>query len=52
MASSTAAGTFGRTARTLGGGSVRRLAAIACAVGPVHGASPASISYSTDAREY
>ena len=51
IASSTAGGTVGRAARTLGGGSVSRLAMIAWAVGPVNGASPASISYSTDASE-
>jgi hypothetical protein len=44
MASSTAGGTVGREARTPGAGSERRLAMIAWAVGPVYGASPASIS--------
>ena len=44
MASSTAGGTAGRAARTLGGGSVSRLITMAWAVGPVNGGSPASIS--------
>ena len=52
MASSAAAGTLGRTARTLGGGSLSLLATIAWAVGPAQGDSPASISYSTAASEY
>lgn len=51
IASSTAPGTVGRSTRTLGGALVARRAAIACAVGPVHGASPASISYVTAASE-
>ena len=37
--------------RTLGTGSLSRLAMIACAVGPVNGGSPASISYSTAPSE-
>ena len=44
MAWSTPSGTSGRVARTLGTGSVNRFAMIACAVGPVNGGSPASIS--------
>ena len=44
IAWSTPSGTLGRTRRTLGTGSISRLAMIACAVGPVYGASPASIS--------
>jgi hypothetical protein len=35
-----------------GRGSLSRLAMIACAVGPMYGGSPASISYSTHARLY
>ena len=50
IAWSTGSGTLGRTDRTLGGGSVRRFTIIACAVAPVNGASPASISYSTAPR--
>ena len=46
-ARSTGAGTVSRTVRTDGTGFVIRLAMIACAVGPVYGGSPASISYST-----
>ena len=44
IAWSTASGTLGRTARTLGGGSVSRFTMIAWAVAPVNGGSPASIS--------
>ena len=44
IAWSTLSGTVVRTDRTLGGGSVSRLAAMAWAVAPVNGASPASIS--------
>ena len=44
IAWSTASGTLGRIRRTLGTGSISRLAMIACAVGPVNGGSPASIS--------
>ena len=44
MAWSTASGTLGRVRRTLGGGSLRRRAIIAWAVGAANGASPASIS--------
>jgi hypothetical protein len=44
MASSTSAGTAGRSARTLGVGSVSRLATIACTLRPGKGGSPASIS--------
>ena len=47
---STGSGTLGRTARTLGAGSVSRFTIIACAVAPVNGGSPASISYSTAPR--
>ncbi len=43
-AKSAASGTLGRPRRTLGTGSLKRLATMACAVGPVYGASPASIS--------
>ena len=49
-ARSAASGTLGRTRRTLGTGSTKRLATMACGVGPVYGASPASISYSTQPR--
>src|SRR5256885_1518453 len=51
----TAASSDGETWRTMprcGIGSVKRLAMMACAVGPVYGGSPANISYSTDARLY
>ena len=44
IASSSAAGIFGRTERILGAGSLSRLAAIAWAVAPFQGGSPASIS--------
>jgi hypothetical protein len=44
-------GTFGRSRRTLGTGSANRFMMIACAVGPVYGTSPASISYRTAPRE-
>ena len=50
-ARSTASGTS-RTVRRCGIGSLSRLAMIAWAVGPVYGGSPASISYSTQARLY
>ena len=46
-ARSTDSGTAGRYCRTLGASLESRRAAIACAVGPVNGGSPASISYST-----
>src|SRR2546425_7229271 len=51
----TAFSTAGDTWRTVlmcGMGSVKRLAMMACAVGPVYGGSPASISYNTLARLY
>ena len=51
IASSTASGTVARPRRTLGGASVSRFIATACADGPVNGASPASISYTTAASE-
>jgi hypothetical protein len=44
IAASIASGTACRCSRTLGGASVSRRAIIACAVGPVNGVSPASIS--------
>lgn len=44
MAVSIASGTLGRNRRTLGAGSANRFAITAWAVGPVNGASPASIS--------
>ena len=44
IAASTASDTVGRTARTLGAGSVSRFTSIACVVAPVYGGSPASIS--------
>ena len=44
IASSTAAGTVGRTRRTDGTSPEKRLAMMACAVGPVNGGSPASSS--------
>ncbi len=47
IAWSNSSGTLGRPRRTLGTGSVKRLPITACAVGPVKGGSPASISYST-----
>jgi hypothetical protein len=43
-AASTVGGTDSRMTETLGSGSVMRRAKIACAVGPVNGGSPASIS--------
>ena len=43
-ASSTAAGTLDRAWRTLGTSPLKRLAMMACALGPVNGGSPASIS--------
>ena len=48
---STPAGTA-RSVVSFGSGSLNRLAMIACAVGPVYGGSPASISYTTHARLY
>ena len=50
-AASIASGTALRTTRRWTGRSVISLAIIACAVGPVTGGSPASISYSTAASE-
>jgi len=47
--SSTASGTS-RVIRTLGTGETNRLAITACAVAPVKGGSPVSISYSTQPR--
>ncbi len=45
------AGTVLRDCATGLGSSVTIFATIACAVGPVYGASPASISYVTHANE-
>ena len=50
IASSTVAGTLGRTTRSDGGECAKRFEMIACAVGPVKESSPASISYSTQPR--
>ena len=50
-AASTCSGTLGRACRTRGTSPLNRLAMIACAVGPVKGGSPASISYSTAPSE-
>ena len=50
IASSMVGATVGRIRRTLGAGSLKRRAMTACAVGPVNGGSPASISYRTAAR--
>ena len=50
-AASTCSGTLGRAWRTRGTSPLNRFAMIACAVGPVKGGSPASISYSTAPRE-
>src|SRR5688572_10775786 len=47
IAASTAAGTVGRVAVTGAGMVFITLATIACALGPVNGGSPASISYNT-----
>ncbi len=52
MTASTAAGTEGRTRRTDGGSPAIILATIVCAVAPVKGGSPVSISYSTAPSEY
>ena len=51
MASSTRSGTFARVDRTRRGRSVSTRAMIACAVLPVCGGSPVSISYVTAASE-
>src|SRR5205823_10600332 len=51
IARSRGTGSAGRTVRIGRGGSLITRAAIACALGPVNGGSPASISYSTAARE-
>ena len=51
-AASITADTSPRTTASRIGGSVSSFAMMACAVGPVCGGSPASISYSTAAREY
>ena len=50
-ARSTSSGTSARSARTGRTASVNRFTMIACAVGPVNGGSPASISYSTQPNE-
>ena len=52
MTSSRCSRVSGRTVRTEGMLAPRCLAMIACAVGPVYGGSPASISYTTHARLY
>ena len=51
-ACSTPGGTAGRSRRTAGTGSTKHLVITACAVGPVNGGSPASISYNTQPRLY
>ena len=51
-ASSTCAGTRSRRATIGPGFSVITFATIACAVGPVNGGSPSSISYSTHPKAY
>jgi hypothetical protein len=51
IACSTASGTLGRARRTRGTSPLSRRAITACAVGPVNGGSPASISYSTAPSE-
>src|SRR5207244_5242712 len=50
IARSRGTGSAGRTVRIGRGGSLITRSAIACALGPVNGGSPASISYSTAAR--
>jgi len=51
-ADSTAGGTVSRSVETRGTGSRKRFAMIACAVAPVYGGSPASISYNTQPSAY
>src|SRR5213592_4444024 len=51
-ACSTAAGASGRRARSGAGGSLKCLATMARALSPENGGSPASISYTTQARAY